>query len=74
MSTSRRGFAGMSLAKRTAIASKGGKAAHTQGTAHEWGVAEAREAGKKGGAVGKSRRTGIPLEELLDGPADRQGS
>jgi general stress protein YciG len=31
------------------VASEGGKAAHEQGTAHEWNSDEAREAGKKGG-------------------------
>jgi hypothetical protein len=31
------------------IASKGGKAAHESGHAHEFNSAEAREAGKKGG-------------------------
>lgn len=46
---SRRGFAGMSLEKRREIASKGGKAAHEQGTAHRFTSEEAREAGRKGG-------------------------
>ncbi len=31
------------------IASRGGKAAHEKGTAHEWSSDEARVAGKKGG-------------------------
>jgi uncharacterized protein len=31
------------------IASKGGKAAHEKGTAHEFSSKEAREAGRKGG-------------------------
>lgn len=31
------------------IASKGGIAAHEQGTAHEWDSDEARDAGRKGG-------------------------
>ena len=34
--------------KQRLIASKGGKAAHQKGTAHEWTKDEAREAGKKG--------------------------
>lgn len=45
-----RGFASMSEDKRKKIASKGGKAAHAKGTAHEWTSEEARQAGKKGGS------------------------
>lgn len=44
-----RGFASMDPQKQKQIASKGGKAAHKKGTAHEWDAEEAREAGKKGG-------------------------
>lgn len=33
------------------IASKGGRAAHEKGTAHEWSSDEAREAGRKGGVT-----------------------
>jgi len=46
---SNRGFAGMDLSKQREIASKGGKAAHAQGLAHEFTAEEAREAGRKGG-------------------------
>lgn len=46
---SRRGFAAMDEEEQRRIASKGGKAAHAQGTAHEWTSEEAREAGRKGG-------------------------
>jgi general stress protein YciG len=46
---SRRGFAGMDRALVRALASKGGKAAHEQGTAHEFTTEEARAAGRKGG-------------------------
>ncbi len=53
---SRRGFASMDEEKRREIASKGGKAAHDKGTAHEFTSEEAREAGRKGGqASGNSR-------------------
>ena len=38
------------------IASKGGKAAHQKGTAHEWTSEEAREAGRKGGMASYRRR------------------
>ncbi len=46
---SRRGFAGMDKADVRALASRGGKAAHEQGTAHEFTSEEARAAGRKGG-------------------------
>lgn len=44
-----RGFASMDPNKQREIASKGGKAAHARGTAHEFTSEEAREAGRKGG-------------------------
>lgn len=47
--TSKRGFASMDNEKQRIIASKGGKAAHAKGTAHEWSSDEARAAGRKGG-------------------------
>lgn len=43
------GFASMDLSKQLEIASKGGKAAHAKGRAHEFTAEEARAAGKKGG-------------------------
>lgn len=46
---SMRGFASMSSEKQRQIASKGGKAAHARGTAHEFTSEEARVAGRKGG-------------------------
>jgi general stress protein YciG len=52
----KKGFATMSSDVRQRIASMGGKAAHQQGTAHQWDSSEARSAGKKGGeAVSKNR-------------------
>ncbi|HKP33001.1 MAG TPA: KGG domain-containing protein [Chitinophagaceae bacterium] len=45
-----RGFAAMDEQRRKEIASKGGKAAHEKGTAHEFTSEEAREAGRKGGS------------------------
>lgn len=48
---SRRGFASMDPARQREIASKGGRAAHEKGTAHEWSSNEAREAGRKGGVT-----------------------
>ena len=49
--TSNRGFASMDDDKQRAIAAEGGRAAHAQGTAHEFDSEEAREAGRKGGEV-----------------------
>ena len=51
-----RGFASMDRTKQRDIASKGGKAAHQKGTAHEWTSGEAREAGRKGGLTPKGYR------------------
>ena len=48
---SRRGFASMDPARQREIASKGGRAAHEKGTAHEWSSDEARSAGRKGGVT-----------------------
>jgi len=56
-----RGFASMDRVKQREIASKGGKAAHAKGTAHEWTSEEAREAGRKGGMASHRRR-----KEMLD--------
>ena len=52
----RRGFASMSAEKQREIASKGGRAAHEKGTAHEWSADEARSAGRKGGQVSRGGR------------------
>jgi general stress protein YciG len=52
----RRGFGSMSREKQREIASKGGRAAHVKGTAHEWTSAEARAAGRKGGAASRGGR------------------
>ncbi len=51
-----RGFAAMDRAKVSEIASKGGKAAHAAGTAHQFTSDEARAAGKKGGVAPHVRR------------------
>ncbi|MGQ0538851.1 MAG: KGG domain-containing protein [Gemmatimonadaceae bacterium] len=48
---SKRGFASMDRERQREIASKGGRAAHAKGTAHEWSSNEARMAGRKGGEV-----------------------
>src|SRR5258707_4750851 len=55
--TSKRGFASMDSSKQREIASKGGRAAHAKGTAHEFTSDEARVAGRKGGeAVSRDRQ------------------
>jgi uncharacterized protein len=56
--SSRRGFAGMDRAQVRELASKGGKAAHLKGTAHEFTREEAREAGRKGGLAAHTTRGG----------------
>ncbi len=60
-----RGFASMDRNKQREIASKGGKAAHQKGTAHEWTSEEARQAGRKGGQVSRGGRGRliVPLEQ-----------
>jgi general stress protein YciG len=55
--TKKRGFASMDEARQRAIASKGGRAAHEKGTAHEFTSEEARAAGRKGGQAAHSRGT-----------------
>jgi len=51
-----RGFASMDRDKQRAIASKGGRAAHRKGTAHQWTSEEARAAGQKGGRARQAIR------------------
>ena len=79
----RRGFASMSPEKQREIASKGGRAAHEKGTAHEWTPDEARQAGRKGGQISRGGRgrlavpaenvnslTGAPVSGVEPGRAD----
>lgn len=57
-----RGFASMNRDKQREIASKGGRAAHEKGTAHEWTSDEARAAGRKGGMAShrsRGRKTAV---------------
>jgi uncharacterized protein len=54
--TASRGFGALDSDVQREIASRGGKAAHEAGVAHEFDGDEAREAGRKGGrAVSKNR-------------------
>ena len=65
----RRGFASMSPERQREIASKGGRAAHEKGTAHEWTAEEARRAGRKGGQVSRGGR-GRLADEAVEPSAD----
>jgi uncharacterized protein len=49
MATEDRGFASMDRTRQREIASKGGRAAHKKGAAHQWTREEAQVAGRKGG-------------------------
>jgi len=63
----RRGFASMSPEKQREIASKGGRAAHQKGTAHEWTSDEARSAGRKGGQISRGGRGRLMDEPSIPG-------
>jgi general stress protein YciG len=69
-----RGFASMDRAKQREIASKGGKAAHQKGTAHEWTSEEAREAGRKGGMASHRRRSQLTGSEMSDSNDNAQNT
>jgi hypothetical protein len=60
----RRGFASMTPEKQREIASKGGRAAHAKGTAHEWTSEEARNAGRKGGQISRGGRGRLQPDEM----------
>lgn len=60
--SSNRGFAAMDPQLQREIASKGGKAAHAQGTAHEFSSEEAREAGRKGGQASGGNKAKARME------------
>jgi general stress protein YciG len=64
-----RGFASMDEDKQREIASKGGKAAHEKGTAHEFDSAEGQAAGRKGGQARQqnaAENTDTPGTDLID--------
>jgi hypothetical protein len=56
----------MSPEKQREIASKGGRAAHEKGTAHEWTADEARSAGRKGGQISRGGRGRLPAEAATE--------
>jgi uncharacterized protein len=68
----RRGFASMTPEKQREIASKGGRAAHQKGTAHEWTSDEARSAGRKGGQISRGGR-GRLADEPSPEPSGQSG-
>jgi hypothetical protein len=65
-----RGFASMDEDKQREIASKGGKAAHEKGTAHEFDSKEAQEAGRKGGLARQKGGQSPPGTENADDLTD----
>lgn len=72
-----RGFAGMDPERQRQIASEGGRAAHAQGTAHEFTPEEAREAGRKGGEASRAaraRRAASSAGEQSGGEPGSRGS
>jgi general stress protein YciG len=69
MSTEDRGFASMDREKQREIASKGGKAAHRKGAAHEWTREEAQIAGRKGGLARHRKTPGAADLQSQSGPA-----
>lgn len=68
-----RGFAAMDTEKQREIASKGGRAAHQKGTAHEFSIDEAREAGRKGGETVSRNREHMAEIGAKGGAASRRG-
>ena len=68
MGNERRGFGSMERDKQREIASKGGKAAHIKGKAHEWTSEQAREAGRKGGQARALRSPTPTAGPAMDAP------
>lgn len=62
---SKRGFASMDPEKQKAIASAGGKVAHSKGTAHQWTSEEAKAAGQKGWAARRANKIAQTAEAEL---------
>ena len=71
MAVEDRGFASMDRDRQREIASKGGRAAHKKGAAHEWTREEAQAAGRKGG-LARHRTATAP--QPASQPDARQGS
>jgi uncharacterized protein len=72
MATEDRGFASMDRNKQREIASKGGRAAHKKGAAHEWTREEAQAAGRKGGlARHRNAKNPAPATAVEQSAADQ---
>lgn len=69
----RRGFAAMDRDRVKEIASKGGRAAHAAGTAHQFSSDEARNAGRKGGMAPHVRRGGVRRRPSDQNASGNQG-
>jgi hypothetical protein len=63
----------MSPEKQREIASKGGRAAHEKGTAHEWTADEARAAGRKGGQISRGGRGRLIASDSAVAPDPNNG-
>ena len=68
-----RGFAAMDRKLVSEIARKGGKAAHSAGTAHEFTSEEARVAGRKGGRATHAKRRRSSDEGSADSSSNKTG-
>jgi uncharacterized protein len=68
-----RGFAAMDPQRQREIASRGGKAAHQKGTAHEFNPDEARSAGSKGGQAAHRKGTAHEFDSDEAREAGRKG-
>ena len=68
-----RGFGSMDEQKQRDIASKGGKAAHEKGTAHEFSSDEAREAGRRGGEAAHEKGSAHEFSSEEAKEAGRKG-
>lgn len=68
-----RGFAAMDPQRQREIASRGGKAAHQKGTAHEFNAEEARIAGSKGGQAAHRKGTAHEFDSDEAREAGRKG-
>ncbi|CAN5116395.1 KGG domain-containing protein [soil metagenome] len=69
----KRGFASMDEDKQREIASKGGKAAHQSGNAHQFDSDSGREAGRKGGES-RGQNMGQKMAENRHNQNDKQDS
>jgi general stress protein YciG len=67
-----RGFAAMDRKLVSEIARKGGKAAHSAGTAHEFTSEEARVAGRKGGRATHAKRRKLIEEQQEPKPQEEK--